>query len=468
MLTMYRHQKTMLEYLTNNRRFLLLAEAGAGKTWPCLLHMTNLLMAGEIEDALVVAPLSGLEAWHRDAELLSDERQRLFRERVRLVNYDKLSRKDGRYQRECWKPWGALFLDEGHAIANPTSNRTKYFVGAGKKAGLGDMATHVYDITGTLLNNSRLEDAWAPLRLMLGSQWEYYLWSDFKRHFLVTKTLPGSYADIVVGYRHRAELLELLGRFSYRVLLKDCLDLPPVLPDEIITVPWKGGKNVEPFHKSTKELYEDALDSYVEALDMVMDNPLTRRLRIRQVASGHIKESDTIDDNGRKVAGEMYHLKNNKIPYLMELIEDNLPNKTVIGYQFRATGAAVVAALKKAGVNHLVLNGDTKDKSVWRTFQADDSIKVFVVQYASGSEAIDLFSASRTILMEPMDSSRTCIQFRNRTNRNGQTRPCSYVWLLTEGSIEFDMYERLKSHRDFDDSCWKEVAERRRQMRGEK
>ena len=174
------------------------------------------------------------------------------------------------------------------------------------------------------------------------------------------------------------------------------------------------------------------------------------------------------DEDGTKTVGTSHLLKSNKVRYLMELVEDNLPHKTVIGYQFRATGQAVEKALKKAGINHVVLNGDTKDKSVWRKFQADDSIKVFVVQYASGSEAIDLFSASRTILMEPMDSSRTCIQFRNRTNRNGQTRPCSYVWLLTENSIEFDMYDRLKSHRDFDDAAWKEVAEKRRQMRGEK
>jgi SNF2 family DNA or RNA helicase len=472
--TLKAHQHVMLEHLTNNDRFLLLPEAGAMKTLPCVIHLSNLYLGGEIEDALIVAPLSGLGAWYRDIEKLSPERRKLIYDKTEFCNWDKLSRKKdkktgkgGKWQEKYWRSWGALFLDEGHAIANPTSNRTQYFVGRGKALGLASKVKHVYDITGTLLNNSRLKDAWAPLRLILGDAWEYYQYPDFERHFCTTITLPGSYAKIVTGYRHREELLELLGRYSYRILLSECLDLPAVLPDELITVPFATGKNAAPFNKSTKDIYDDALDSYVDAIDMVMDNPLTRRLRIRQIATGHVKESDTVTEAGRKVKGQTHLLKSDKTRYAMELIENNLSNKTVVGYQFRATCESLEKALKKAKISYLTLNGDSKDKLLWRKFQADDSIKVFVVQYKSGSESIDLFASHYTIFMEPMDSSRTCIQFRNRTNRNGQVSPCAYVWLLTEGTIEWDMYKRLQDHRDWDDSCWREIAMRRKAMRGE-
>lgn len=50
-------------------------------------------------------------------------------------------------------------------------------------------------------------------------------------------------------------------------------------------MPFASGENPAPFNRTTGEMYEDALDSYVEALDMVMDNPLTRLLRMRQTTA---------------------------------------------------------------------------------------------------------------------------------------------------------------------------------------
>lgn len=461
---LYEHQKTILDLVTEHDRFLLLAEVGTGKTLPMVIHLSNLYLAGEINNALIVAPLSGIGAWHRDIAKLSEDRQRLILKNTTFINYDKLSREHSSWQEKCWHTWDFLLLDEGHAIAKPTSNRTKYFVGKGIRLGLASLAKYRYLLTGTLIANGRLEDLWAPLRFILDDEWMSY--REFKQEFLVTKQLPGSYVDIVVGYRHRAELLDLVAQHSFRVLKKDCLDLPEELPDEVISVPWATGKNPEPFYKESKALYTDALESYVEALDMVMDNPLTRLLGMRQIAAGHIKESDTLDENGKKVRGKTHMLKSNKAKYALELIENNLPHKTVVFYQFRATCAAMEAALKKAKIEYVVLNGDQPDKNIWQKFQADESIKVILAQYQSGSSAIDLYSASYTIYMEPTDSSHIMEQSRARTHRSGQKQPCNYVFLLTEDSVEFDMYARLKKYQDFNEEAYREVARARlRNMR---
>lgn len=459
-LTLFDHQKYILDLLTENDRYMVLAEQGTGKTLPLLIHLSNLIMAGDVGGALIMAPLSGLGSWQRDIGKLSPERQRLLTRHVTLMNYDKISRKDSKWQKTTWKAWDAIVLDEGHAIAKPSSNRTKYFVGQGKQLGLASMAKYRYLLTGTLIANSRLEDLWAPLRFILDDEW--LSWSEFKREYLVCKNIPGSYAEMVIGYRHREELLDLVSRYSYRVLKKDCLDLPEEMPDEVITVPWAEGKNAEPFAKSSEALYEDALESYIEALDKVMDNPLSRRLALRQIATGHIKEADTIDENEKKVRGTTYSIKSNKARYAMELIENNLPHKTVVGYVFRATCAAMEKALTTKKIPYVVLNGDQKDKNIWKEFQSDERIKVILVQYQSGASSIDLYASSYTILMEPMDSSTTHEQFRARTHRNGQTQPCNYVYLLTENSVEEDMYKRLCSHQDFGEEAWKEVAEKAR------
>jgi len=461
MIVLYQHQKEILDLLTQNERFLLLAEVGVGKTAPALINLSNLMLAGEVENALIVAPLSGLGAWTRDAQKLSPERQRLLKKGVTYVNWDKISRKDGKWQKQLFKRWDCIILDEGHAIAKPTSNRTKYFVGVGKALGLASKAKYRYLLTGTLITNSRLEDLWAPLRFILDDEW--MTWAEFKRHFLVTKTLPGSYAEMVVGYRNRSELLDIVARYSYRVLKKDCLDLPEEMPDEIVMVPWADGKNPG-FDKTTHQLYEDALDSYVEALDMVMDNPLTRRLRISQIAAGHIKESDTIEESGRRVRGDTYHLKSLKTRYALELIENN-PGKTVCFYSYRASCESMEKALKGAKIPFVTLNGDQPDKNIWQRFQSDERIRVILVQYQSGSTAIDLFASSSTIYLEPCDSSTLLEQSRARTHRNGQTQPCSYTFLLTEGSVEIEKYKRMCQHQDFDEAAWLEVAAARRRQR---
>ena len=453
----------MLDLMTKHDRFLILAEVGTGKTLSTVVHLSNLFLGGEARNALIVAPLSGLDAWYRDIKKLSPDRQRMIRQNTTFINYDKLSRKNGRYQKECAKIWDVVILDEGHAISNPSSNRTRYFVGKGVALGLASNAKYRYLLTGTLLTNGRLEDLWSPLRFILDDAW--YSWQDFKHRFLVTRRLPNSYAEMVIGYRHRAELLDIVAQHSYRVLKADCLDLPEEMPDDIVTVPWAAGKNAEPFDKTTEALYLDALESYVEALDMVMDNPLTRLLRMRQIATGHVKESDTRNSAGGLQKGTVYALNQNKTHYAMELIQNNLPHKTVVFYQFTATCHALEAALKKAKINYVTLNGEQKDKGIWVKFQEDPDIKVIVVQYQSGSSAIDLYASSYTIYMEPTDSSYIMEQSRARTHRNGQKQPCNYVFLLTENSIEFDMYKRLQNYQDFNEEAYREIA--RARVRGE-
>lgn len=454
--TLYDHQRHILDLFTENDRFLLLAEVGTGKTLPTVIHMSNLYLSGEIKNALVIAPLSGIGAWLRDIKKLSPERQKLILDNTKFINYDKISRKDSKYQKECWQTWDMIVLDEGHYISNPQANRTKYLVGHGAALGLAARAKYLYILTGTLISNGRLEDIWAPMRFILGDDW--MPWKEFKSRFLVTKQLPGSYAEIVVGYRHRADLLNLVAQYSYRVLKKDCLDLPEEMPDEIVLVPFADGKNGDPFNKTTGALYDDALDSYVEALDMVMDNPLTRLLRMRQIAAGHIKESDMRDERGSLVKGTTHTLKSNKPHYAMELIKNNLPNKTVVFYQFTATCAAMEKALAHAKISYVTLNGAQKDKNIWLKYQEDASISVILVQYQAGSSAIDLYASSYTIYMEPTDSSNILEQSRARTHRNGQKQVCNYVFLLTEGSVEVDMYNRLVNYQDFNEEAYREVA----------
>lgn len=446
---LFEHQKKGIKLLTEHESFGLFWDMGTGKTFAMLTHLSNLVLEGEVNKALWIAPKSALGAVQRDLETMREQglgyRADALEGALTCINYEKLSRKTSSWRKTVDnESWDAIVLDEAHCVARPSSNRTKYIVGSGRSKGLVDKIKYRYVMTGTPVTNSRLEDFWSFMQIMKGGA--YYNYSSFESRYLKTRFLPGTYAKITTGYRNEEELLEAVGGYSQSVLKEECLDLPERMPDNVIRIPFKGGKNKNMGDKTTLEIYNDALDNVVESTEEVFDNALVKTLRLRQIAAGQIGDEP---------------LNTDKIEYAMELIAGN-PHKTVVFYQFKTTFARMSEALGKAGIPYRYLNGEQSNKNEWREFQKEsgDECRVFLVQYQSGNAGIDLYTASDTIYMEPCVSSTMLEQSRSRTHRNGVSRACTYTFLLTEGSIEEDIYEALKMHEDFNEKLWLELKQR--------
>lgn len=453
---LFKHQEQILSLLTQCDKFMVLAEQGTGKTFPMLLHITNLLMSGEAKTWLVIAPLSALGAWERDLALLSPSRRRLGKQ-ITFINYDKISRNKSKWQMMIAdNQWDGITLDEGHAITGnfigKMSNRAKFLIGTKAIAGVSTHVKYKYLMTGTLWSNGRLEGIWCAMKFLCGNDevvglpesqgGRWYTKQEFKVRYLKTRSLPNTFVELVTGYKRKDELLSILSSYSIRVLKKDCLDLPEKMPDEVVKVPLSASKQYN------EMLKDGVLDEY----DLIADNPLTHRLRLRQIASGFVGDTET------KV---VYDLKSDKVKYLAELVESTLPHKVVIYYEFKHSCELICKMLDKAKIKYVTLNGDQKDKQIWRKFQEDDSIEVFVGQYQSANSGIDLFASTHTIYFEPTQSSIILEQSRDRTHRQGVRSACNYTFLLTEGTIEEEIYGCLAVYRDFDDKCYSEMMQRR-------
>ena len=76
------------------------------------------------------------------------------------------------------------------------------------------------------------------------------------------------------------------------------------------------------------------------------------------------------------------------------------------------------------------------------------------MQYASGSAGIDLYAADTCIFFEPTLSSNLNEQAKDRIHRIGQHRPCSYYYLIADGSIEADIYNALSNYADFGEALF--------------
>lgn len=421
--------------MRSNNFFALFMEAGSGKTVPSLCRILDLLKTGSIDDALVVAPKSALGAWERDIELFDDLDREILRDGITLINYDKVW--IGEKKSPYFKKWGCIILDEAHKIKNRTSKRSKFLLK------IACEADYRYILTGTPISNGKLEDIWAQYcfldpYIVRGYPYSRIFGGSFKsfedRYCILNMYHKPS------SYIHVKELQEIINEYSYRVKKVDCLDLPDKLPDELIKV-----------DQAEKTLYKKLVtESALLEYEILAENPLSRLVKLRQLCSGHIKL-----DNG-----DIVEVKCEKLSILQELLEGYEDDKKIVIFaEFKYSIKKISELLTKMKLKHVTLDGDQKDKKIWRQFQTDKSIRVIVCQYQTANAGIDLFASDTIIYFEPTITSIVLEQSRDRIHRSGQVNKCSYIHLLTKGTVEVDIYRALSGYSDFSEKLFTEYME---------
>lgn len=420
MIHYYAHQQREIELLSTHSFFALFAEQGTGKTLPTLQHILNLLLGGQITTALIICPKSVMGSWERDIEKFSPIYQRMLHKAVQVINYDLVWRRP-----EYLRPWGCVVLDESHFIKHRTSRRSKFILK------LGRLAKYRYILTGTPVGNSHWEELWSQFNFLEPSIFGKY--SQFEKQYCILNEYYKPYR-----YIHVDEIRECIAPYVFSVRKKDCLDLPDKLPPERYTLELK-----------EKKLYKEMLKNYIEELDIEAKNPLARLTKLRQMCSGFI-----MDENK-----QLHSLKCEKQTALSDLLE-NWESKLVIFAEYKQSIRDIQAVLKKHKIEFVTLDGEQKNKTIWKQFQTDTSIQVIVCQYKSAAQGIDLFAADTILFYEPTLSSQTFEQACDRIHRVGQTQKCSYILFETVGTIEVKMWDSLQRHHDFDETeLWNALKE---------
>ena len=421
-----------------NNFFALFMEQGTGKTLPALCRILDLLRSGSIEEALVVAPKSALGAWERDIELFDDLDRDILRGGITLINYDKVWR--GGDKSPYWKKYGAIILDEAHNIKNRSSQRAKFLLK------LACMSDYRYLLTGTPIGNGQLENIYSLYTFL-----DPYL----ERGRVCSRIFGGSYQKFQdrycilnmyhkpSSYIHVKELQEIINAHSYRVKKVDCLDLPEKLPDEVVKV-----------DLLEKKLYKKlATESAILEYEILAENPLSRLVKLRQLSSGYFTYREGRED-------KLLDLKTEKLSVLEEILEGYPEDKKVVIFaEFKYSIAKISELLRKMKIRFVVLDGDQKDKTIWRKFQADKKIRVIVCQYQTANAGIDLFASDTIIYYEPTLRSNILEQSRDRIHRTGQKEKCSYIHLLTRGTVEVDIYRALTGYSDFSEALFTRYME---------
>jgi SNF2 family DNA or RNA helicase len=218
------------------------------------------------------------------------------------------------------------------------------------------------------------------------------------------------------------------------VLKKDCLDLP----EKIYTARYVTMTD-EQF-----KMYEQIRKTAVLMLDngelVTTQHVITQLLRLQQILSGHLKTDD----------GEIVTFKSSRMDALTEVLEEH-DGSAIIWSRFRHDIQQITETLKKKYGEDSVAayygdtSSDERNRIVHDFQDPNHPLKYFVGNPSTGGYGLTLTAANLMIFYANSFDLEHRLQAQDRMHRIGQRNACTYVDLITEGTIDEKIVAALQS-----------------------
>lgn len=466
----YDHQKRLLEISRDLPAFAVFAEQGTGKSKPTLDNAVYLWSKGKIQGLLlVVFPNGGHVNWIKNEapihipdwcqwtgaiwESNKGEKkvEHLFKDdesfplRILAINVEALSTKRGEEicKRFLMAYPSMLVIDESSSIKTPGTQRTKACLR------LALYAPYRRILTGTPGGPLHLYSQFSFLDENILGYTSFYA---FRARYAVMRPIPGKFArgrkvEIVVGYQHTEELQEKIKPFSFRVLKKDCLDLPEKIYRRVITS----------ITHEQKRIYDEFVEEFCTEFQgrrVTAELAITRMLRCHQVVCGFMPPENK-DDLGAPIEGG-----NPRLDDLMSDIETCVgwdseakqfvdDNKIIIWATYRYNIKQIVEALSNKYGSQSVAgySGLTPEKlrpGIRERFQDTNSSLRFLVANKALAYVYTLNAARYNIYYSNNFDLEVRLQSEDRTHRIGQDKNVIYTDLECPGTIDTTIINRLR------------------------
>lgn len=460
-------QLNALERSARKREFALLMDQGTGKTWTTLADVERLYAAGLIDALFVLAPKGVHVNWvkreiptHLEVPVIAEAwrggagkkwraafDKRLFTPRahgevpplrVLAMNYDAVITKDGGAVAEqflrCTK--AMMVLDESHRIKNPTARRTKVILA------LRDLAVARRILSGTAITNAP-QDLFCQFSFLKPGSLGTTSYRAFVAEFcelvpqesnlmkaLVRQNPRNATAQIIAKdefgrpkYKNLDKLRKLIEPWMFRVLKRDCLDLPPKVYQthfyELST----------PQRRAYELMEEENRIELPEPGEVVSVKALAAISKLQQIAAGFV----ILPDKSLQYVEE----GNGRLDALEEVVED-IEGKFIVWARFREELRAVAERLRKMGKKVVEYHGGVNDRdreAAIDAFQNGDA-DAFVGQQQSAGIGLTLTAASTAVYFSQDYSSENRKQSEDRCHRIGTTGSVLYIDIAAEDTID--------------------------------
>lgn len=436
----YKHQLDAFKLSRHLPRFALFMEQGTGKGWITVHTGAYQFLQGNIVGMLVVCPNAMKEPWIEEFQkhlapgfptdifmweaktrhkaeqwiLAVPPGQRKFR--ILIMNVDALSGEIGSRIAELFlsKHTCLFTVDESSKIKTPSAARTRRILKLAKLARFRRI------LSGTPVTQGPL-DLFSQLKFLDGSILGFSSYWSFRNRYSV---LGGFQGKQVIGYQYLDELKAKVDTCSFRVLKKDCLDLPEKVYE----------KRVVELTDEQRRLY-DQLDEAMKA-EIVLDGDkpasstimhvITKIMRMQQVVGGFLTVDGT--DEAEPIKGLVIPGGNPKLAALLDILEDCADDQRVLIWaRFRPELALIAKTLRERYGDEAVVefHGGIKDRERQqgrRDFQdMSTCVRFSVGQPQAGGLGTTYTAASLMIYFSNDYSLETRLQSEDRFHRIGQT-----------------------------------------------
>lgn len=454
------HQIKCLLLSRDKEAFAYLAEMGTGKS-AMLLHTAAWLFSqGKINGMVIIAPKSALRSWAEQqfaahmpdsietrivvwsgqTKTFENQLKGLFQVEplklhVLIMNSEAVIADRGydALERFLRSHDALLSVDESTSIKNPKSSRTKILTKLGK------LSRYRRILTGTPVANRPL-DVYSQFKFLedgcLGSS----SFLAFKNRYAVTRTkyMNGRKFEEIIGWQRLDELQRYVANHSFRVLKKDCLDLPEKIYQT---------RHIELSPEQLKyyrEMRDQALTTLGTGLMVGAPLVITRLMRLRQSLCN-------LAPDGEGTGGTVFiSNKDPRLSAVIELVEESGDQKILIWSCFTASIMKIVAALNEefgegtAAGFYGDVKAEERQSLINQIQEKEAKLKVLVLNPATGGESITLTGASLVIYHDNDWSLRIRKQSEDRAHRIGQTRAVTYIDLVAIGTVDEQIVTSLR------------------------
>ena len=449
------HQRKAFYMSRDKKAFALLMEQGTGKTKVIIDNAAYLYAKGEITSIVVIAPNGVHRNWLKEIDIHMPDwciRNSFYyssgMNKKRIEEYDAVLGSS-----ECLKIFTfnveaftspkaiyymqkilvsnkvMLVVDESSRIKRPGAKRTKIITKFGKQADFKRI------MTGTPVTKGP-EDVFSQLKFLDPQILGYDSFYSFRARYCV---MGGFENKQIISYQNIDELTRNIEGHSFRVLKKDCLDLPAKIYQR---------HYVEMTAKQSK-LYQTMKKSFVAELEGNMieaPEAITRLLRLQQILCGWFPSEGSvtqIDD------------KNPRIEALKEILSD-IDSKVIIWARFKADLRAIERALGDLAVSyHGDVTSDAREVAVDR-FQNDPTIRYFIGQPQSGGIGLTLTAADYAIYYSNSFDLEQRMQSEDRCHRIGTKNNVTYIDIETRKSVDSKIIKALREKKNLADVITKD------------
>ena len=456
----YDHQLEAMKRAGENNAFAFFMEMGTGKSKTLIDNLGQLHVNKGVNFALIIAPKGVYRNWVTKeipqhlpdminkrvirwvsaANKKQQEEMRAVRDEfdgltVFVMNVESFSTTKGQaagaWLAKKYGGNGLIAIDESTTIKNPKAKRTKALLK------IAHQFKYKRLLTGSPVTKSPMDlysqcEFLGPRTLGFDSFYAYQ-----GRYAVINRRQFGQHQfNQIVGYRHLEELSEKVDKFSYRVLKKDCLDLP----EKSYTVRYVSMTPEQV--KMYNELRDEALTLLDNGELVTVQNVMTQMLRLQQVLSGHLMTDE----------GELIELETKRLDAVLEILEET-SGKVILWSRFRNDIQRLEKLLEEKFPTQVAsYYGDTPDderQEIVTKFQDPDSgLRFFIGNPATAGYGLTLTEANTVIYYANDFNLETRIQSEDRCHRIGQQNPVTYIDLITEKTIDEKIVQALRNKID--------------------